>query len=262
MKIYALVGKSGTGKSHNAITLCGERGIGYIIDDGLFIGRSGVIAGKSAKREQTAMGAIKAAIFNDDSHADEVRRAIADEDPENILVIGTSIKMVNQICDRLEIPEPAEIIKIEDITTAAERYIAAKKRNEYGNHVIPAPTMQLKRQFSGYMLSPLKLWHLLPQKKAERTVVRPTYSYLGEFYISDRVMSDIVRRVAGRNCKVTRVITTKDDTGIRMDILLVMNAGERMMDLVKQLQRDVTERVEKMTSFNVRACNVEIRALK
>ena len=37
MKVYALVGKSGTGKSYQAVNLCKELNIEAIIDDGLFI---------------------------------------------------------------------------------------------------------------------------------------------------------------------------------------------------------------------------------
>ena len=37
MEIYALVGPSGTGKSHHATELADELQINYIIDDGLLI---------------------------------------------------------------------------------------------------------------------------------------------------------------------------------------------------------------------------------
>ena len=63
MKVYALVGKSGTGKSYQAINLCRDRDIESIIDDGLFICRGKAMAGKSAKREATKIGAIKTALF-------------------------------------------------------------------------------------------------------------------------------------------------------------------------------------------------------
>ena len=50
MKVYSLSGKSGTGKSYQAINLCRKMNIESIIDDGLFICRNKVIAGISAKR--------------------------------------------------------------------------------------------------------------------------------------------------------------------------------------------------------------------
>ena len=50
MKIVALVGQSGTGKSYKALHLAHEKEIEYIIDDGLLIKGNKILAGKSAKR--------------------------------------------------------------------------------------------------------------------------------------------------------------------------------------------------------------------
>ena len=66
MKIYALIGKSGTGKSFHAMELCRKLQIQSIIDDGLFIYQSTVVAGISAKRQSTKIGAVKVALFRHD----------------------------------------------------------------------------------------------------------------------------------------------------------------------------------------------------
>ena len=72
MKIYALVGKSGTGKSYQAVNLCKELNIESIIDDGLFICRSKVLAGISAKRQPTKIAAVRTALFHEDDHMESV----------------------------------------------------------------------------------------------------------------------------------------------------------------------------------------------
>ena len=54
MEIYALVGASGTGKSHMAMTIAIEHGIDTLIDDGLLIREGQRLAGASAKGEKTA----------------------------------------------------------------------------------------------------------------------------------------------------------------------------------------------------------------
>ena len=51
MKTVALIGKSGTGKSHRAVGVSKTRNIQAIIDDGLLIMSNKVLAGKSAKRK-------------------------------------------------------------------------------------------------------------------------------------------------------------------------------------------------------------------
>ena len=53
MTVYALVGKSGTGKSFRAKLLAEKIGISYIIDDGLLIYGDTILAGRSAKQENT-----------------------------------------------------------------------------------------------------------------------------------------------------------------------------------------------------------------
>jgi ABC-type glutathione transport system ATPase component len=72
MKVYALVGKSGTGKSYQAMNVCRTRNIVGIIDDGLFIYNNDVVAGISAKRQPTVVGAIKTALFSKDDHRNDV----------------------------------------------------------------------------------------------------------------------------------------------------------------------------------------------
>ena len=114
MKVYGLVGKSGTGKSFQAMSLCREKNIECIIDDGLFIRRSKILAGKSAKRQSTKMGAVKTAIFTDEEHRREVADKIKSVNPKSILVLGTSERMINMIADAVGLPEVGEMIDIED----------------------------------------------------------------------------------------------------------------------------------------------------
>ena len=64
MKVYALVGKSGTGKSYQAMNLCHEKNIEAIIDDGLFIYKNNVVAGISAKREGKALFPASYSLFS------------------------------------------------------------------------------------------------------------------------------------------------------------------------------------------------------
>ena len=103
MEIYTLTGPSGTGKSYRAMDICREYNIDGVIDDGLFIYKGTVIAGESAKKSETKIGAIKAAIFNDEAKARKVAQAIRTKRPDAILILGTSDEMADLIIERLEI---------------------------------------------------------------------------------------------------------------------------------------------------------------
>lgn len=270
MKVYGLIGKSGTGKSYQAVNLCRERGIVSIIDDGLFICRNQVLAGISAKRQPTKIAAVKTALFHEDGHMESVKEAIRKTAPESILILGTSDRMVDKIAARLSIHGIDERIYIEDITTEAEREAAYKQRHDMGQHVIPAPTFQIKRQFSGYFMSPLRIlkdfgpW----RDQSEKSVVRPTYSYLGEYKISEKVLSDIAdcaRRELCNICDVVKVIISgnrvENEEGMDVFIIADFYYDKDIPAKAMAYQKRVAEQIEAMTMFNVNRVDLDVRGL-
>ena len=59
IKVFALVGRSGTGKSFRAKLVAQKYGMELIIDDGLLISDQKIIAGKSAKKETAYLSSNK-----------------------------------------------------------------------------------------------------------------------------------------------------------------------------------------------------------
>ena len=267
MKVYGLIGKSGTGKSFQAVNLCKQLNIESIIEDGLFICRNKVIAGISAKRQKTRVGAVKSALFYDDAHRNDVVDAINRIRPSSILVLGTSDEMVDRIVKRLDIGRIGKRIYIEEITTEADRAMAQKQRNELGQHAIPAPTFQLKRQFSGYFMAPMRilLRELGPGKAiSEKSVVRPTYSYLGEYKISEKVMSDIAECVRRENADVaelSKVSVFPVQEGIDMYVAVNLRYGAELFKAAETYQNELAAKIEEMTAFNVNSLEVEVRGV-
>ena len=62
MKVYTLTGKSGTGKSFQALNLCEKKNIESIIDDGLFIYHNRVEAG-TLRHDKSRLPAFFTGIF-------------------------------------------------------------------------------------------------------------------------------------------------------------------------------------------------------
>lgn len=225
-------------------------------------------AGISAKRQKTMVGAIKTALFTLDDHADSVRSRIAELSPESLLIIGTSDRMTDQIIKRLDLPEAGERIYIEDITTREERDIADKQRHTLGKHIIPVPTLQLKRDFAGYFLDPLRIFRGMTKGGAqysEKTVVRPTFSYMGEFYISDTVMKDIAVCAARETEGVTGVLKVYENTSpdnLIMDVAITVKRGRLIWETAMNFQERLARIVESMTAFNVVEVNIEVRGIE
>ena len=268
MYVCGLVGPSGTGKSHRALWVAKEHGIDYIIDDGLLICGNGIIAGKSAKREKTRVGAVKTAVFTDDEHTFEVSQALKLRNVDRLLILGTSDGMFNKIAKRLGLHGIDETVYINDISSQYEIQQALNTRRSEGKHVIPVPTMELKKGFSGLMLDPL---NILRRKglgdfelMGEKSVIRPTYSYLGKYTISDytiyQLSEHVIRDVEGVSA-ITRFRAEKSEDGIRIDADLVLYYGYNIPDILKKAKAAVRGEIEKYTALNVNKLTLTAKSL-
>lgn len=267
----ALIGPSGTGKSHRASLVARDNGVDLIVDDGLIIEGRGlkILGGKSAKREPTLVAAIRCALFSDDDHRAEVRRLIHEElRPSRVLILGTSRNMSDRIAEALGLEPPSRYISIEQIASPQEIRRARRIRREYGKHVIPAPTFEVKKTFSGYLIDPLRFFRKKNEadhpELIEKSVVRPTYSSLGRFFIADRVVAAIAQRSAEEVPGMAKVLSTlveSEADGVEVTLEVAVKYGSPLMPILLETQRYVKERVEYMTALNVIETNVEVRRL-
>ena len=271
MEVIALVGPSGTGKSHRALIVAHEHNAEAIIDDGLLIKDSKIIAGFSAKKEPSKIKAVKRAIFMDEEHAVAVKNAIQSLTLERILILGTSANMVEKIVDALDLPLPSEIVRIEDIATPTEITRARESRLKEGKHIIPVPTIELKPHFSGYLIDPLQIFFKKPQARyrriGEKSIVRPTFSYYGKLLISDAAIEVIVDYVATTDMQITKTgqVAIKNshdkEKGISISLDVTIRYGSNIREVVSQAQLRIKAMVEYMTGMTVREVNIEVKRL-
>lgn len=258
MEVLALVGPSGSGKSHRAHVVAHGTNADLIVDDGLLIQGGRIVEGISAKKQPTKVGAIKTALFTNQEHQDQARMTIAALKPQRILVLGTSLAMVQKIVERLELPQPGRVINIEEIASFEEIRTANYYRKQLGKHVVPAPTVEVRKNFPDTLIESIQviLHRQDPAKQAvyEQSVVRPTFSYLGKITISDKVVEDIVKHVLAMFSGVNhpgklRVVSEQGNT--ILFIQYVANYGQPVHILSREIQAKVKETVESHTGFNV-----------
>ena len=267
MKVYALVGASGTGKSHRSMLAAAKVGAECVIDDGLLISNRQIVAGKSAKREPTKMASVRRAIFSSQEHRDEVKRAIAKHKFGSIMIIGTSDRMVEQIAAAIEVGEISEIVRIEDIATEYEIERARDIRLKQGKHVIPVPTFEVKKRFSGYFMQSLATLQKFKSNYtvSEKTVIRPTYSYLGSFEISDKVIADICTYAARRDSNIVKVskvnVAKLQNKNIVITVDVVMKFPNILHVVGKALANEIAAEVEEFTSINVERLTIHVKGL-
>ncbi len=159
MKVYALVGESGTGKSHKALLIAHQENIEYIIDDGLLIKKDKILAGLSAKKELNKIQAIRRAIFFDEEHARIVKDKIQQEKPKKIMVLGTSLGMIEKIINTLELPPVSKVFNIEDVSSEKEIQLARVSRSREGTHIIPLPGIEIQRKFPINLVESLEIFY-------------------------------------------------------------------------------------------------------
>lgn len=268
MKVFGFVGPSGTGKSYRALWVARERGINYIIDDGILIGGNRVIAGTSAKKENTKIASVKRALFIHEDHAREVRRAIEAHQPSGILILGTSDSMVEVIAKKLELPEIEQKIYIEDVATKPEIEKALATRKIEGKHVIPVPTFAIKKDFSGYFLDPLQIFKRKGrgnyQLMGEKSVVRPNFSYRGKYTISDVTIYQIVEHETMQSedvHKIARFRVENHSDGIFIDMDIILYYGCAIREVLAEVQANIGKTVEYLTALNIKRLNVTARSL-
>lgn len=268
MEVYALVGSTGTGKSHRAMVVAYENGIDTVIDDGLLIKDGCKLAGKSAKREATALQAVKRAIFLDAAHASEVRQALEKENPQRILVLGTSLRMVERITDALSLPKPKKVIRIEDIATEREIKLAQELRETHGMHVIPVPTIEVKKDFPGYLVDPLKYFfskkNEARRKIGEKSIIRPKFSLMGKLIITEYAVAQITTYVVMQTPGVAQVNKTQvemSDEGVTIRLELTGKYGRFLPEVARDVQKNLQRNLESLTGLIVYGVHVVFRSL-
>jgi uncharacterized alkaline shock family protein YloU len=271
--VFALIGKRGTGKSHHAPLLAYQYSIEHIIDDGLLIKGNQILAGRSAKRENTRYGAIKRALFNDPDHARQLQKKLVELGPERVLILATSSRMADAIAGKLGLPRPVQYITIEDISSPEEIQRAMQVREKENRHVIPLPTFAVKKEFPGYLVDPLRSFFRFPatqpQKVAvERSIIRPVYSTLGNFYIAEHVVGDLVDQIVAQipgihKTHKVEVKTLQKKVVLNVELVLDLEQppGKNLVRTLEQAQQDVKEQLEYLTGFYLDRVNITAKKI-
>ena len=252
------LGRLGTGKSYRAQLVASEKDINYIIDDGLLIKDNEVICGTSAKKAPTKIETVKHALFSKPEQQQEFKKITKKYKPEKILILGTSDSMVQKIAENLGIAPIIETVYIQNVATEEEMKTAKRIRQTEGKHVIPVPTFEIKKEFSGYLLDPLQIFKSKGKNAkpyiAEKSIIRPTFSYLGNFTISDSVFRQIIDYLATRTDSIHRIIKVRIENqieGMHIYMEISIKYGFNVIETLNQFKSKCKREIENLTAMNV-----------
>ena len=258
VKVYAFVGPSGTGKSYRAQMVAGEKDVHFIIDDGLLINENRVVAGESAKKASTKIETVKKALFLHDDEKKVIQKALKKYKVKKILILGTSDGMVEKIAENLGLPKVSDTTYITDVATEEEMKTARNIRVTEGKHVIPVPTFEIKKDFSGYLLDPLQIFKSKGKGKqpyiSEKSIIRPTFSYMGNFTISDSVFRQIAEYQAEKMPEIYKVLRTRVQNygeGPLIDMEVSVVYGYNVAEGLVEFKKKIVKEIENLTAMNV-----------
>lgn len=266
--VFALVGESGTGKSFRAKLIAEKYGIDAIIDDGLLIQNDKILAGHSAKREKTYMGAVRVALFDDKEHRDEVAKAWKKARIKKLLILGTSEKMVMKIATRLQLPQPQKIIHIEEIASREEIEKAIKSRQVEGKHVIPVPSIEIKRNYSQIFSNSIKVFFQRKNifnkndgKLFEKSIVQPEFSKKGRIEISEAALTQMVMHCVSEcepAVRVNKMTIKTNSRGYKIIITIDVPFGTQLTGKIHKLQKYIIDKIESYTGILIEEVSIVI----
>lgn len=269
IKIYALVGESGTGKSYQAKLVAQKYHIDLVIDDGLLIKDNHILAGRSAKQENSFLAAVKVALFDDKAHRDDVAKKLLIEKSRKILIIGTSEKMVNKIAMRLQLPPVKKIIRIEDVSSQADIENAIRIRRIEGKHIIPAPGVEVRRNYPHIFYETVNTFE---QKKIsdtigaipkihEKSLVKPSYSKPNKIPISDEALGEMVVNCVDEynsNIRIKKITVKEGKEGYHLIITIDVPYEIQLSSNMYAMKQYTIDNIERFTGILIEEVNIII----
>ncbi|WNY64417.1 hypothetical protein QIA00_04115 [Borreliella americana] len=265
VKVYALVGSAGTGKSFRSHLVADKYSIPLIIDDGVLIKNMKIIAGSSAKFEDNVFKAVRRSVFEDDAHCREMLEVLAKEEFNKILILGTSLKMIDKIISRLLLPNVFKTIYITDVSTRQEIEKARISR-QMGEHVVPAAAFEITSIRPNLLLNSIKVffksgWFFARKKNYIRSVVRPHFHEEGVLSISKRAVRQIIEHCVSeydRSYIVYDLKIKKDGNNYLFKLFLNIPLGNNLLNNTEMLRTYIITNVLKYTIINILSIDIVI----
>jgi hypothetical protein len=177
--------------------------------------------------------------------------------------------MVYKIAARLQLPPPIKIIKIEDIATQDEIDKAIRTRRIEGKHVIPVPSIEIKRSYPNIFYNAIRIFkrRIAPipigaiPTLHEKSVVRPEYSKHGRVIISETALGQLVIHCVdeyNKDIKIKKILVKDADMGYRLVITIDVPYGIQLGGNIHELQQYIIDNIEHYTGILIEEVNIII----
>ena len=271
--VYALVGKSGTGKSFRAKLLAENLDIPYIIDDGLLIFGDTILAGRSAKQEKHYLTAIKTALFLNPKQLEDVTKVLRDKKVKKILLLGTSNKMVERLANQLDLPPITQIIQIEEIASQEDIEAAIKSRYEEGKHVIPVPAIEVKRDYAQILSESIRIFFSGDKRKNgekkskffEKSIVQPDFhqdtTTSGKVTITEAALTQMILHCIDEyddEIQIKKVKIKILRSGYSIALHIIVSYGKTLTSGLDELSKYICDAIQRYTGIIIEDLEITV----
>jgi len=274
--VYALVGKSGTGKSFRAKLLSEKLGIPYIVDDGLLIFGDTILAGRSAKQEKLYVSAIKTALFFNPKQREDVTKVLRERKTKKILLLGTSSRMVEKLACQLDLPPINQIIQIEEIANQKDIEAAIKSRFEEGKHVIPVPAIEVKREYGQILSESIRIFFSGDKRKNggtkskffEKSIVQPDFqknaTVGGKVTITEAALTQMIFHCIDEyddEIQVKKVRIKVLKSGYSIGLNIIISYGKTLTGGLDELSKYICDTIQRYTGIIIKNLDISVEEI-
>ena len=99
---------------------------------------------------------------------------------------------------------------------------------------------------------------------AEKSIIRPTFSYLGNFTISDTVFRQIIQMLVKKEkdiVKISKIRIDKYGEGMSIYMQSIVKYGCNIEECYKKFQNKVKKEIERLTSMNVQKIEILVKSI-
>ena len=188
--------------------------------------------------------------------------------------------MIYKITTALNLPPVKNKIFIQDIVTPEQIELAQSMRRE-GKHVIPLPSIEVKKDLPNYWIDSIRSFVTKKNKdkskgkdkdkendtdksrvsSEDKCIVRPRFSQLGRLTISENAIEQIVRHnlmMQGEFDGSAKIHVDMNEFGVSIYCEMKIKFGVPMQQAIEQFQIQTIRDLDEMTNLSVGRIDVRI----
>ena len=97
---------------------------------------------------------------------------------------------------------------------------------------------------------------------SEKSIIRPTFSYLGNFTISDNVFKQIIENIADKNPAINKIRINSVENVPTIYLEIILMYGYNIVESVNSFNERIRKEIDKLTAMGVNKIDIVAKGIK